>query len=75
MQPVTTSRDDRLRLPSRCSMVSMLSRRASSMNAHVLTTTTSARDGSSVGSRPWAASVPAIFSESTWFLGQPRVSM
>ena len=53
----------------------MLSWRASSMKAQVLTTTTSAFAGSSVATRPWATSVPAIFSESTWFFGQPSVSM
>ncbi len=52
----------------------MLSRRAASMNAHVLTTIRSARPGSSVGSIPSASSVPASLSESTWFFGHPNVS-
>ena len=55
-------------------MVSMLSRRASSMKAQVFTTTRSAADGSSVAVMPSASSVPMILSLSTWFFGQPKVS-
>ena len=55
-------------------MVSIDSRRASSMKAHVLTTTRSAAPGSDVAIIPSATSVPTSLSESTWFLGQPSVS-
>ena len=55
-------------------MVSIDSRRASSMNAHVFTTTKSASDASSVGVMPSASNVPMSLSLSTWFFGQPKVS-
>jgi hypothetical protein len=54
--------------------VSIDSRRASSMNAHVFTTTRSADAASSVAVIPSASSVPTILSLSTWFLGHPKVS-
>src|SRR5437763_5811141 len=44
------------------------------MKAHVLTTTTSASSGPAAGTSPSASIVPVSLSESTWFLGQPRVS-
>jgi hypothetical protein len=44
------------------------------MNAQVLTTTRSAAVASSAATMPSARRVPTIFSESTWFLGQPSVS-
>ena len=75
MQPVTTRRAPFLRRSLSAIIVSMLSLRASSMNAHVLTTTTSASDSSSVAVSPCASSVPTSFSESTSFLGQPSVSI
>ena len=56
-------------------MVSIDSCRASSMNAQVFTTTRSAAAGSSVATSPSASSVPTSLSESTWFFGQPSVSM
>ena len=74
MQPVTTRRAPSRRLSSRAKMVSMLSRRASSMKAQVFTTTRSAAAGSSVAVMPSASSVPMILSLSTWFFGQPKVS-
>ena len=49
--------------------VDRLLARASSMNAHVLTTTRSAAPGSSVASIPSASNVPISLSESTWFFG------
>ena len=55
-------------------MVSIDSSRAASMKAQVLTTTRSASSGRSAADIPSATSVPASLSESTWFLGQPRVS-
>ena len=48
--------------------------RASSMKAQVLTTTRSASSGSSVAAKPSATSGPTSLSESTWFLGHPRVT-
>ena len=48
--------------------------RASSMKAHVLTTTRSALSASATGVIPSARNVPTSLSESTWFFGQPRVS-
>ena len=56
-------------------MVSIDSWRAASMKAHVLTTTRSASPGSSDACSPSASSVPISLSESTWFFGQPSVSM
>ena len=56
-------------------MVSIDSWRASSTKAQVLTTTTSAWSGPSAGTRPSASIVPTSLSESTWFLGQPKVSI
>jgi hypothetical protein len=44
------------------------------MNAHVLTTTTSASDGSDAATRPSARSDATTLSESTAFFGQPSVS-
>src|SRR5205823_3905076 len=58
----------------RARTVSIDSWRAASMNAHVLTTTTSASSGASAGTIPSASIVPVSLSESTWFFGQPRVS-
>ena len=48
--------------------------RASSTKAQVLTTTTSASSGPAAAESPSATSRPPSLSESTWFLGQPRVS-
>jgi hypothetical protein len=45
------------------------------MNAQVLTSKTSASDGSEVYAAPWATSVATIRSESTVFLSQPSVMM
>src|SRR5262249_53829097 len=47
---------------------------AGPMNAHVLTTRTSAPSGSRTSSWPARASTPSMISESTWFFGQPSVS-
>src|ERR687894_728539 len=63
-----------LRAPARARMVSTDSRRASSTKAQVFTTTRSAEPGPSAGARPSARRVPVNLSESTAFLGQPRVS-
>src|SRR2546429_3691837 len=49
------------------------SSRARSMKAHVLTMRHSASSGSVVGGKPASVSMPSISSESSWFLGQPRV--
>ena len=49
--------------------------RAASMNAQVLTTTRSASSGDSAASKPSVARVPTSLSESTWFFGQPSVSI
>src|SRR5712692_6367973 len=49
------------------------SSRARSMKAQVLTTRQSAVSAASVISWPALESMPSISSESTWFLGQPRV--
>src|SRR2546425_10293564 len=49
------------------------SSRARSMKAHVLTMRHSASSGSVVRGNPASVSMPSISSESTWFLGQPRV--
>src|SRR5438445_3027421 len=49
------------------------SSRARSMKAHVLTMRHSASSGSVVRGNPASGSMPSISSESTWFLGQPRV--
>src|SRR6516165_5976371 len=54
-------------------MVCTDSSRARSMKAHVLTTRQSAVSATSVISWPSRVSMPSISSESTWFLGQPRV--
>ena len=56
-------------------MASTDSWRASSMKAQVFTTTTSAEAAPSARSKPPAVSVPSSLSESTWFFGQPSVSM
>src|ERR1700730_9948729 len=53
-------------------MASTDSRLAESMNAHVLTTSTSASEASCVSSWPASRASPSITSESTRFLGQPR---
>ena len=45
------------------------------MKAQVLTTTSSALSGDSAATMPSATSVPANLSESTWFFGQPNVSI
>src|SRR5690348_3115762 len=74
MQPVTTRRAPARRLSLRASTVSIDSWRAASMNAQVLTTTTSASSGPVAGTSPSASIVPVSLSESTWFFGQPRVS-
>src|SRR5256886_10892732 len=49
------------------------SSRARSMKAHVLTRRHPASSGSVVRGRPASVGMPSISSESTWFLGQPRV--
>src|SRR5207244_5133952 len=49
------------------------SSRARSMKAYVLTMRHSACSGSVVRGKPASVSMPSISSESTWFLGQPRV--
>src|SRR3989441_9439673 len=49
------------------------SSRARSMKAQVLTMRHSAFSGSVVRGKPASVSMPSISSESTWFLGQPRV--
>src|SRR5688572_8788649 len=49
------------------------SSRARSMNAHVLTIKHSASSAVSTSGNPACVSIPSISSESTWFLGQPRV--
>src|SRR5713226_6674186 len=54
-------------------MVWIDSSRARSIKAQVLTTRQSAVSATSVISWPDRASMPSISSESTWFLGQPRV--
>ena len=64
-----------MRSSSSARIVSIDSRRASSMNAQVLTTTRSARAASSVASMPSASNAPTNLSESTSFFGQPSVSM
>src|SRR5439155_24200985 len=46
---------------------------ARSMKAHVLTMRPLAYSGSVVSGNPASVSMPSISSESTWFLGQPRV--
>src|SRR5689334_2472652 len=73
MHPATTSRRH-----APCFLCSAISRIASidsclaeSMNAQVLTTSTSAFDGSCVSSCPACCARPSITSESTRFLGQP----
>ncbi len=73
MHPITT-----VRAPSRLDswasrIVSTDSRLASSMNAQVLTMTTSAEPGSAARTYPASASMTSTFSESTWFLAQPSV--
>src|SRR4029077_17071936 len=73
MQPVTMSRRQ---APSFlcCAisrMVSIDSCFAESMNAHVLTTSTSAAAASCVSSCPASCARPSITSESTRFFGQP----
>ena len=75
MQPVTTRRAPWRRASDRASTVSTDSCRAASMKAHVFTTTRSARSGVPAGSYPSATSFPTSLSESTWFFGQPNVSI
>ena len=74
MHPVTTSRDPSARRSSRARIVAIDSSRASSTNAQVFTTTRSASSAESAATSPSAVMVPVSLSESTWFLGQPRVS-
>ena len=45
------------------------------MKAQVLTTTRSASSGESAASKPSTVRVPTNLSESTWFFGQPKVSI
>jgi hypothetical protein len=74
MQPVTTRPGTVLALVvEREDRVDRLLR-ASSMNAHVLTTTRSAADGIVGRDHAVGEEVPISLSESTWFLGQPSVS-
>jgi len=54
--------------------VSIDSWRAASMNAHVLTTTTSASSTEPARSSPSASNDATTLSLSTAFFGQPRVS-
>src|SRR5438067_375013 len=75
MQPVTTSRAPSLRASAAASTVSIDSCRAASMNAQVLTTMRSASAGDAAATKPSATSEPATLSESTWFFGQPSVSI
>ena len=75
MQPLTTSREPSARTSSMARMVATDSSRASSTNAQVFTTTRSASSGPSAATMPSASRVPSSLSESTWFLGQPRVSI
>ena len=65
MHPVTTSREDAGRCSSRLRMVSIDSRRASSMNAQVFTTTRSASSADCTATMPSANNVPISLSEST----------
>src|SRR5690242_19719881 len=74
MQPVTINRRQ-----APAFLSSAISRIAStdsclaeSMNAHVLTTRTSASEASAVSSCPARSASPSITSESTRFFGQPR---
>ena len=75
MQPVTTRRAPSRRVSDRARTVSIDSWRAASMKAQVLTTTRSASSGESAASKPSTVSVPTNLSESTWFFGQPKVSI
>src|SRR5438552_13279954 len=54
-------------------MVLTDSSRARSMNAQVLTIRHSASSARSARGKPASVSIPSISSESTWFLGHPRV--
>ena len=54
-------------------MVFTDSSRARSMKAHVLTMRHSASSARATSGKPASVSIPSISSESTWFLGQPRV--
>src|SRR5664280_1822309 len=45
------------------------------MKAQVLTTTRSASSGEAAASKPSTVRVPTNLSESTWFFGQPNVSI
>ena len=74
MQPVTTILLSSFRSSAIFKIVSIDSSRASSTKAQVLTTIRSASFKSSVDFIPSANNVPAIFSESTSFFGQPRVT-
>ena len=56
-------------------IASMDSSLADSMNPQVFTTITSASVCSDVISKPDPASMPSICSASTWFLGQPRLTI
>ena len=49
--------------------------RAASMKAQVLTTTRSASSGEAAATKPSPVNVPTNLSESTWFFGQPKVSI
>src|SRR5947207_406009 len=74
MQPVTISRrhDPPFLYWAISRIASIDSCFAESMNAHVLTTRTSAPSGSRVSSCPASCARPSITSESTRFLGHPR---
>src|SRR5512143_3031123 len=65
----------RVFIPAASRTASMDSSLADSMKPHVFTTITSASLCSGVISKPDAASTPSICSASTWFLGQPRLTM
>ena len=74
MQPVITSLASGRFVSASASATSIDSWRAASMNAQVLTTTTSASAGVGGATRPSASSDATTLSESTAFFGQPSVS-
>src|SRR5260221_38270 len=74
MQPVTTSREPIARASSMARIASIDSLRASSMNAHVFTTTTSASAGAGAPTRPAPGAPPGGLSLSPRVFGDPRGS-
>src|SRR5271155_3282177 len=75
MQPVTTRRAPSRRGAGRGRTGAVDSCRAGPLKGQGVATTRSASSGESAASKPSTVSAPTNLSESTWFFGQPKVSI